>query len=98
MKSVVLLSLDDPRAPKYWMHETSGVLRIAVESYLAGGEMRIRDIAALRSYLRQWIESPVWGGDCEVIAQLRQSIDGLTNRYDIARWLELALEEGIDPL
>lgn len=80
----------------YWMYETSGVLRPAVEAYLLGRLMTEAEIAALRAYLRQWIFAPVWWGDG--IAGLRDRIDGLTTREAIAAWLDAADEFGIDPL
>jgi hypothetical protein len=95
-----ILSLDDPRAPKYWMHETSGVLRPAIEGYLNRRPLTLFEVATIRAYLRQWIFSPVWdglGGD-EELARLRRQIDGIRNRADIDRWIRDALEEGHDPL
>lgn len=82
--------------PGFWMHETSGVLRPAVEAYLAGGEMTPAQIAALRAYLRQWIAAPWAPGPA--LAALREGVDGLTSRPAIAAWLAWALREGIDPL
>lgn len=82
--------------PGYWMHETSGVLRPAVERYLPELPLSEADIAALRAYLRQWIAAPAWEG--ERIAELRRGIDGLTSRLTIDRWLDDALRLGIDPL
>lgn len=82
--------------PGYWMHETSGVLRPAVESYLKGDVMSWEQIAALRAYLRQWIAAPVWRGP--KVEVLRRLIDGLTDREAIAAWLSIAEEEGLDPL
>lgn len=83
-------------APRYWMNETSGVLRPAVETYLAGVTMTAAQIAAMRAYLRQWINAAGWVG--RTVAELRRSIDGLTSRAAIAEWLALADEAGIDPL
>lgn len=82
--------------PGYWMNETSGKLRPAVEAYLRGGEMTAEDIAAMRAYFRQWIISPLWVG--QQLPVLRAAIDGLTSREAIAAWLARAEEEGIDPL
>ena len=82
------------RLPGYWMHETTGVLRPAVEAYLSGGPMPPEQIAALRAYLRQWISDPVWEGADE----LRARIDGLSDRAAIERWLDDALDIGIDAL
>ena len=83
-------------APGYWMHETTGVLRPAVEAYLHDEPMTATDIAAMRAYLRQWIAAPAWRS--EAVGVLRQAIDQLTSREAIDEWLELALDEGIDPL
>jgi hypothetical protein len=84
------------KVPGYWMSETSGVLRPAVEAYLLGEAMTGEQIAALRAYLRQWIGSDVWEGD--VIEILRAGIYTLTDRAAIERWLAVATDAGIDPL
>ena len=83
-------------APGYWMNETSGVLRPAVEAYLRGGPLDDGQIAALRAYFRQWIAGP-WA-EGPGIEELRDGIDGLTSRAVISRWLALAMDENIDPL
>ncbi len=83
-------------APHYWMWETSGVLAPAVHAYLTGDTMTPEAIAAMRAYLRQWIESPGWQGP--ELAELRASVDMLHSRLAIARWLERAMDAGIDPL
>ena len=82
--------------PGYWMNETSGVLRPAVQAYLAGGPMDAAQIAALRAYLRQWIAAPGFIGP--EVAELRAGIDGLTDRAAIAAWLAKAVDAGVDPL
>lgn len=82
--------------PGFWMHETSGVLRPAVEAYLAGGELSAAHVAALRAYLRQWIAAP-WAGGAH-IEELRAGIDGLASRGAIQAWLDHAFAAGIDPL
>ena len=62
-----------------------------------GEERHVADeIAAMRAYLRQWIMAPAWQGPA--IDALRAGIDGLTSRQAIRRWLDLALDENIDPL
>ena len=83
------------RAPGYWMHETSGVLRPAIEAYLTGKPMTVEHVAAMRAYLRQWMQGD-WRGDG--IKELRTRVDGLTSRQAIRDWLDLAEAEGIDPL
>ncbi|SCK49492.1 hypothetical protein VAR608DRAFT_4930 [Variovorax sp. HW608] len=82
--------------PNYWMYETSGVLRPAVEAYLRDEPMTPEHIAALRAYLRQWIAYP-WAGS-EAVHVLRKAVDQLYSREAIDDWLELAIEQCIDPL
>jgi hypothetical protein len=82
--------------PGYWMHETSRVLRPAVEAYLAGGNLSAAHVAALRAYLRQWMAAP-WRGD-DLLDELRTGIDDLTSRAAIADWLDRAWAAWIDPL
>lgn len=78
------------------MYETSGVLRPAVEAYLFGRPLTPVAVAALRAYLRQWIDAPAWRG--AGIVELRERIKALTTREAIAAWLDDALAFGIDPL
>lgn len=82
--------------PGYWVDETSGVLRPAIENYLLGLPMTEEHVATVRAYLRQWISAPVWRGD--IVDELRERIDSLTTREAIAAWLGDALPWGIDPL
>jgi hypothetical protein len=91
--------------PGYWRFETSGVLRPAVEAYLNDAPLTTEQIAALRAYFRQWIGSPVWdqnphSGPEEQgwLGRMRADIDGLTSRAAIERWIEAAIDGGIDPL
>jgi hypothetical protein len=83
-----------PPTPGYWMYEASGVLRPAIEAYLAGGAMTEAHIALMRAYLRQWIMAPAWMG----VEQLRRDLDGLTSRAAITAWLDTAAHLGLDPL
>lgn len=79
-----------------WLNETRGLLRQAIGKYLEGDPMTGRHIAAMRNYLRQWIESPdFWGPE---IDKLRRSVDDLTSEEAIASWLDIALRAGIDPI
>lgn len=91
--------------PGYWMYETSGVLRPAVDAYLNNREMTVAQIAALRAYIKQWIMAPIWdanphaGAEGRVwLANMRDRVDYLVSRQAITRWLDDALEGGIDPL
>lgn len=85
-----------PKAPGYWTRETSGVLRSAVEAYLAGGAMTPGQVTAMRAYLRQWIAAPGWRGP--TIPILRASVDRISTRAHIREWLNRAMAEDIDPL
>ena len=82
--------------PGYWMDETTGVLRPAIEAYVNHRLMRPEHIVAMRAYLRQWIASDVWAGPD--IERLRADVDGLTSREAIDAWIERATEAGLDPL
>lgn len=81
--------------PGFWMDETTGVLRPAVEAYLRDEPLTPSQIAALRAYLRQWIAYPWWCGDVE---GLRGTIDTLTSREALHSWIDRAADEGMDPL
>jgi hypothetical protein len=91
--------------PGYWMHETSGVLRPAIEAYLAGGAMSPQHITVMRAYLRQWIMASVWDENPHATAaervwltDMRMRIDRLTTRQAIAAWLDDVIDAGLDPL
>ena len=62
------------RAPGYWMAESTGVLRPAVEAYLHGEPLTQAQITALRAYFRQWIFAD-WPGDVEALRRLVDSVD-----------------------
>jgi hypothetical protein len=83
-------------APGYWMNETSGVLRPAIEAYLTRDVMTQGEIAAMRAYLRQWICRGAWHGD--EIEALKARVDGLESAPAIDQWLHDARAHGIDPL
>jgi hypothetical protein len=92
-------------APGYWVYETSGVLRPAIEAYLNDEPLTEQHIAALRAYCRQWISSDVWdlnphmdGEERAWLVEMRAAVDTLTTRAAISRWLERAADAGMDPL
>jgi len=86
---------DIRRVPGFWMNEAGPVLRPAATAYLRGESLTDEQVAALRAYLRQWMEGDWRGPETEA---LRAGIDGLTSRKAIAAWLHAALDAGIDPL
>lgn len=89
-------------APGYWMYETSGALKPAIEAYLRlamvpdAPPMTDGQIAAMRGYLRQWIMADTWRGP--MIDVLRSQVFELTSADEIQRWLDRAIDVGIDPL
>ena len=80
----------------YWMREIRGVLRPVVERYLHGEELGARDIVVMRAYLRQWIFADGFIGD--EIVDLRADVDRITDQRSLTRWLERAMDAGVDPL
>jgi hypothetical protein len=80
-------------APGYWMNETTGVLRPAVEAFLERGKLTGDAIAALRDYFRQWIASPVYAGPA--IEELRASVELLDTRRALGEWVRRAAEVGV---
>lgn len=94
-----------PDAPKYWRHETGGELRVAVENYLYNRLLTVRQLALLRAYLSQWIDSPVWDLNPShdehsrvELAALRLRARRISTVADIRSWIANALAEGHDPL
>lgn len=103
MTERTLLPPDHPQAPKYWMYEIGGKLRPAMKRYLSDETSEPGDVDLIRAYLRQWIDSPVWndGADDETrsdLARLRAEVATLRSNGDITRWVEDAVDMGIDPL
>lgn len=82
--------------PGFWMKETSGVLAPAVEKYLQGDDLDAAELAAMRAYLRQWVNAPGFIGPD--VRRLRREIDQVTTNETLRSWLERALDAGIDPL
>jgi len=96
---------DDPRAPKYWMYETGGGLAQAVSRFVNQLLMSPADIALMRAYCRQWIDSPVWeraphmtNAGRETLAELRHVVRKIETREQLATWLKVAGDYGADPL
>ena len=79
------------------MYETTGVLAPVVQAYLNGDAMTPPQISTMRAYLRQWIQSPVWGDD-PAVEKLRSELYTLLTSRDLKLWLKAAWVLGIDPL
>jgi len=81
----------------YWMAETSGVLRPIVAAYFNGDSLSEYQVAVMREYLDQWINDPVWQPTAN-LALLRSTVLHLKTRQDLDRWIDTAMDDGIDPL
>lgn len=82
--------------PGYWASETSGVLQPVVRKYLTGAELTPPEIAIMRAYLCQWVNAAGFLGPD--VARLRRTVEQLGTTVDVHRWLDEALDAGIDPL
>lgn len=83
--------------PGFWMNEVSGALIVPITKYLEGKSLTPEDVQLIRAYLKQWVDAPVWAADAE-LAELRRTVNELYTSKDIHRWLDKALDVGIDPL
>ena len=81
--------------PRYWMHETSSVLRPVVEAYLGGERLTDEQVPVMRAYLRQWIAGD-WAGGPN-LTSLRLCVDLIASHDDVATWVRLAHRESVDP-
>jgi len=88
---------DHPDAPKYWMHESSGVLEPVVRAYLQGDELEAHQVDLMRAYLYQWVMAPVWGPS-SILEALRLRAAAIESRRDIDDAIEAMVEIGMDPL
>lgn len=100
----MMLPLDHPDAPKYWIHETGGKLAPAVERYLRSETMTAEDCRLVVLYFQQWVNSPVWDANPDItpdgkkeLARLRQCVASARTRGDIDACTNLAVDMGMDP-
>jgi hypothetical protein len=88
------------------MDESTGRLAVAVRSYLDNPEgMTLREVAFMRAYLRQWIESPAWdlnpshdAASRAALEALRINVGRIVSAQGIRDWMRDARMAGIDPL
>lgn len=100
-----MIPLDDPRAPKYWMNETSGILIGPLTRYLEEKPLSAGDLEVIAAYCQQWVCSPVWDENPEMdqeskdlLEKLRTGTLQLRTREDVDAWIHDALWIGMDPL
>jgi hypothetical protein len=92
-----VLPPDNPRAPKYWIHETSGVLEPVVRAYLNGDQLTTQQLILMRAYLYQWVSAPVWAPS-GALEELRLRVAAAQSNEDIDLCIEAAVAMGMDPL
>jgi hypothetical protein len=96
------LDRDHPDAPKYWKNETGGRLAAAVHAYLDNpAAMTVRDMALMRAYLSQWIQSPAWDANprgAQLVAELRAGVGAIRDARDLQAWMHACEDAGLDPL
>ncbi|HEY1242197.1 MAG TPA: hypothetical protein VGF16_16650 [Bryobacteraceae bacterium] len=97
-----MIPADDPRAPKYWVNESSGVLVPVVEKYLRGEPLDANQLGIMRAYLRQWVQSPAWDqnphGGRDELNRLRGRVSAIDNMRRLDEWIDDAVKFGMDPL
>lgn len=87
------------------MHETGGELQPAVSAFLNGETLTIRQIALIRAYLKQWIDSPVWNMNphmttegLEELEAIRKQVHAIVSDRDIRECIGQMVGAGMDPL
>jgi len=100
-----MISPSDPRAPHYWRYETGGELHSAMWRYMSGAAVRLRDLALIHLYLRQWVDSPAWDGNPHLTEGNRQELNAVRQqareaktRTQIDRLVNALVALGMDPL
>jgi hypothetical protein len=93
------------QAPRHWRNETNGDLIESVAKYLEGCDLTVRDLARLRAYFVQWVDSPVWDMNPHLnaeslreLATLRSDARRIVNAVCITAWVLRAQENGMNPL
>jgi hypothetical protein len=86
--------------PKFWTNETP--LVEVVNKYLqTPRQLTLREVALIRGYLKQCIDSPDWSSglhNAQVLTELRGNINRVTSAAHIRLWLTTAREIGIEPI
>src|SRR6516165_1530917 len=72
---------------------------------MAGEDLTVRDVVLMRAYLKQCVDSPVWGGypyetdrGQQWLAELRERVRAIASRDDIAQALRIMTARRIYPL
>ena len=83
------------RPPRFWMEEQTGVLEAAVETYLNGDKLSAPQLAAIKTYLKQFIQRAPLSGEASV-PRLLTKIDKLQTTRDVEDFADEAAEYGAE--
>ena len=81
------------KPPRFWMEEQTGVLEDAVETYLEGERLSPSQLAAIKVYLKQFVERAPLAGDANV-PQLLRKLDRLRTTREVENFAEELAEYG----
>ena len=84
-----------PKPPRFWMEEQTGVLSDAVETYLEGERLNPAQLAAIKVYLKQFVERAPLAGEAK-LPLLVQRIDRLRTTRDIEDFADEVAEYGAE--
>ncbi len=83
------------KPPRFWMEEQTGVLEDAVETYIAGSPLKPAQLAAIKLYLKQFVERAPLVGEAKVNL-LTQKVDRLKTTRDIENFADEVAEFGAE--
>ncbi|MBA3948157.1 MAG: hypothetical protein H0X37_26855 [Herpetosiphonaceae bacterium] len=83
------------KPPRFWMEEQTGVLSAAVEAYLDGQRLKPDQLAAIKVYLKQYVERAVLAGAAKV-PLLVSKIDKIKSNGDLERFADEVAELGAE--
>jgi len=94
-----------PKPPRHWRDKGGEQFAPAITRYLKRARLSNHEVGLIRTYLVQWIDSPVWDpntvmldADRAELAELRRAAAKITNRKAIDEWVEVATDWGMKPL
>jgi hypothetical protein len=82
--------------PRFWMEETTGALREAIEVYMRSEPLSEAQLDLIRIYLRQYIERAVVAEDADR-RRFLERIAKLRRVADIERLADSLSEAGVEP-
>ncbi len=86
---------DVAKPPRFWMEEQTGVLEDAVEAYMAGERLTAKQLAAIKTYLRQFIQRAPLAGPANVPRLLTQ-IERLKTTREVEDFADEVAEYGAE--